>query len=110
MDPKILAEITEEYRKTIPQKLELLDQLVSSLQTKKTLEALQALRQHIHKVAGSAGTYGFDEVSSLCKQWDIRLLELIDRFPVEGIEGSLWADIALLSKNIKKGFGCDKKP
>jgi HPt (histidine-containing phosphotransfer) domain-containing protein len=110
VDPKILAAITEEYRKTIPQKLELLDQLVKCLENEKTIEALKGLRQHIHKLAGSAGTYGFDEVSALCKQWDLRLLQLIDRFPVEGIEGSLWADLALLSKNIKQGFGYDKKP
>ena len=110
MDPKILAAITEEYRNTIPQKLELLDQLVSSLETNKTLEALKSLRQHIHKLAGSAGTYGFDEVSTLSKQWDLRLLHLIDRFPVEGIEGSLWTDLTLMSQNIKKGFRYDEKP
>ena len=74
--------LQEEYRSTIPQKLDELKQRIDAAQKSPTKETLGALRFAVHRLAGSAGTYGFAEVSSICKKTELEVLEKIDQFPI----------------------------
>ena len=75
---EILQKFAEEYRKTIPEKINALRAILDDMHLKITPENLKELRFHIHKIAGSAGTYGFDSISKLCRQFEGDLLEKID--------------------------------
>lgn len=82
-DPSIddvLKKFTEEYKLTIPEKLTALRQILDEMRQKITLENMKALRFNIHKIAGSAGTYGFASVSKLCREFELDLMRKLDFF------------------------------
>ena len=79
--PEIPKELLEEYRKTIPQKLQNIKELINQFKAKSTHQALEALRFSVHKLAGSAGTYGFAKVSQICKKWELDILDKLSHFP-----------------------------
>lgn len=85
----ILARFTREYRETITEKEQVIAQLIDNLRTHIDLENLKALRMQIHKIAGSAGTYGFKSVSVVCRQFERTLLEKMDHFS-EGEGDASW--------------------
>ena len=72
----IPKEILEQYKKSIPAKLEEIEGLI--LEAKASSEAL---RFAVHKLAGSSGTYGYHEASDLCKTLETNLN--LDAFLVE---------------------------
>lgn len=69
-----------EYRKKLPAKLKLLSELVEKLKEKYELDTLDQFRREVHKIAGSAGTYGFTEASELCQKLEADLIPLIKNF------------------------------
>jgi UDP-N-acetyl-D-glucosamine dehydrogenase len=58
------------YQTSIPDRLELLQGLFEDMKKKPNESTLKALRLQIHKLAGNAGLYGYDEVSKICKEFD----------------------------------------
>lgn len=54
------------------------------------LEALQSLKTVAHKLAGSAGTFGFPEVSEIVRLMEMICMEAVETYPV-GIDGYLAA-------------------
>jgi HPt (histidine-containing phosphotransfer) domain-containing protein len=72
-----IKKIQLEYEKTIPKKLQELKTLQDAAKKTPSLDNLTALRFFVHKLAGSAGTYGFLEVSTLCKQYEQDILEVL---------------------------------
>lgn len=79
-----LKAIQEKYRKaydkTIPEKLILLEGLLQEMQNGIQEPTLKAFRMEIHKIAGSAGTVGYDEVSAICKKLDGELSSMLEKF------------------------------
>jgi HPt (histidine-containing phosphotransfer) domain-containing protein len=69
----IFNKIQEDYKRSIHGKIEKLHQLIERVKERRDFESLQALRMEVHKIAGSAGSYGFMHVSQLCKQLEIEL-------------------------------------
>ncbi|MBS0623931.1 MAG: response regulator [Verrucomicrobia bacterium] len=69
-----------EYRKSISQKMALLQQLVQQLKQDCSLQNLKELQREIHKLAGSSGTYGYLEVSRICKNLELDILVHIKNF------------------------------
>jgi HPt (histidine-containing phosphotransfer) domain-containing protein len=62
--------LAKEYKAEMPAKFKAMSDLIISLQNKETEEALTALQFLVHKLAGNAGTFGYMEVSDLCKPLD----------------------------------------
>lgn len=84
LDP--LEKLKQKYNKMIPAIISELDQLISTLKLKGDEESLKALRQNVHKIAGSAGSVGYPAVSDLCKQWErflIKKLETLAQSPID---------------------------
>lgn len=81
---KRLQEIQDKWRqvyeKTIPGKIELLENFIQRLEQKCDLATLSEFRREVHKIAGSAGTVGYMSVSVICKKFDKELLEKIENF------------------------------
>lgn len=71
---EIFENLKENYQKTIPDKIERLEKLILNIQKDPTKDNLQTLRGEVHKIAGSAGCYGFDYVSELCKNLEKDLI------------------------------------
>lgn len=69
-----MNKIREEYLKTVPDKLLFIDQKLDEMKEEIQEEHLRALRLHVHRIAGSAGTYGFPKVSTCCKQFEQEIL------------------------------------
>ncbi|QLH35012.1 MAG: Hpt domain-containing protein [Parachlamydiaceae bacterium] len=78
-----LLMIIEDYRASIPNRLELLQSLVDEMRKNPRLETLKELKLQIHKLAGSAGLYGYEQVSLICKEFDERLSIKIEQFEKE---------------------------
>jgi HPt (histidine-containing phosphotransfer) domain-containing protein len=76
----IIAKFTREYLETVPEKVRVLTELINKMKTKIDLDTLKEFRMHIHKIAGSAGTYGFKTVSDLCRQFEKDLIEKVEHF------------------------------
>lgn len=77
LPPGMMKRIYDEYISTIPEKLKLIEQFLDEMHESVREQTLLDLRLHIHKIAGSAGTYGFPEVSSVCKQFEKEILQKI---------------------------------
>jgi HPt (histidine-containing phosphotransfer) domain-containing protein len=80
----VLKKFTEEYKLTIPEKIATLRQILDDMKQKITVDNMKALRFNIHKIAGSAGTYGFGTVSKLCREFEFEIIskiEAMDKIP-----------------------------
>lgn len=66
---KLLA-LKQEYEKTIFRKIEIFTNLAQAVQVNPELERLKELQNEIHKMAGTAGSFGYESVSILCKKKD----------------------------------------
>ncbi len=88
-DEAFMADLKEQYRNSICTKLHDLEGLLSSLRDQLDPESLKALGDKVHRIAGSAGSYGFDAVSELCRQLDedIRGLRAANALP-----DAVWLD------------------
>ncbi len=66
--PSIPPMLLNEYKKSIPQKLKAIQNLIEQAKQNPLSETLDSLCFAVHKLAGSAGTYGYSEASQLCKE------------------------------------------
>lgn len=71
--PDSLENLKKEYLITVSDKLVLLTELVKTAQKTPNADSLNALKNAVHKIAGSAGSYGFQNVSNLCKELELQL-------------------------------------
>lgn len=74
----LLLDLKISYQKTIPDKIERLEKMILNVQRHSTLENVQILKGEIHKIAGSAGSYGFIAVSEVCKTLETELAKQIE--------------------------------
>ena len=93
-----------EYKKTIPSKLENLRNSVEAVKKQKDLFTFEAFRRDVHKLAGSAGTYGFTTVSDICKNLDLDLKEKIQNFQIEPIPQSWYQNLDVILIKLAQAF------
>lgn len=75
-----LGDIQKEYQRTFYDKIALLQKLIIDVQRSASLESLKALKTEVHKISGSAGSFGFPQISEVCKELEIDLTAHIDMF------------------------------
>lgn len=97
--------LKEEYRKTIPGKLEALDSLIKALQKKGDLATLTELRLLVHKIAGSSGVYGYAHSSEIGKKFADALALMIEKFPQSLEEGNWIGEMQSYMQQIKEAYG-----
>jgi len=81
--------LQQEYVKTIPEKIVAIEESVAALCINPSQETLASLKHLVHKLAGSAGSFGFAEASTLCKSWDQKLTHLLEHYSQEELLGVL---------------------
>lgn len=74
----VLAELRENYRKSIFDKVERLEKMILTFQKSPTSQNLQTLKGEVHKIAGSAGSYGYLAVSEICRKLEMDLNQQIE--------------------------------
>lgn len=77
---EILRDLVDEYQKSVGEKIENVEKLILEVEKNPSLENLTALKMEVHKIAGSAGSYGYKKAGDLCKELDQKLKELISHF------------------------------
>lgn len=85
----LFAELKETYKKTIPDKIERLENIILAIQKSPTIENLQGLRIEVHKIAGSAGSYGFTAVGEICKNLELELIKQM-KLAKQGLLNPQW--------------------
>lgn len=70
-----LDDLKNEYRASIPEKIAKIESLIKAIETGFSNETVTTLKKELHKIAGSAGSYGFEEVSRFCKKKEVSLEE-----------------------------------
>lgn len=83
---EILSDLKESYQKSIFDKLERLEKLILTVQKHPTKAHLRNLKIEVHKIAGSAGSYGYFAVSRLCKDLETQLIKQIDLAAYEQVD------------------------
>lgn len=83
---EVLKKFHDEYVQTIPTKIQELESLIEALETELSKENLKNLRMKVHKIAGSAGTYGFDGVTHLSLKFEQDVLHLLENFTPQHID------------------------
>lgn len=71
--------LKRQYASTINSKLSLLADLIKRTQLHPERAELTELKGAVHKIGGSAGSYGFSNVSLLCKELDSQVSERLAR-------------------------------
>lgn len=99
-----------EYKESIPDKIKAIDKIILDLKEQMTQESLLALNLHIHKLAGSAGVYGFSELGEICNQFHQDLIQKIEIFKTGGNQDK-WTEgfEKYLSRLKQKAFLNEKK-
>lgn len=73
-------ELIDDYKRSIPVKIQTLQHLINNIQYSVNEEGLKALRMEVHRIRGSAGAYGFMRVTEICRSFEEELLKKIDNF------------------------------
>ncbi|MCH9613084.1 MAG: hypothetical protein S4CHLAM102_15880 [Chlamydiia bacterium] len=78
MDPNIDKELQEAYSQTVPEKLQNIRDCIEAIKQHVDDETLSAMRNCVHKIAGSAGTYGYTEVSQECRSMEECIVDALE--------------------------------
>lgn len=70
-----LEELKKEYQASVPEKISHVESLIQAVADNFSNETVEALKKELHKIAGSAGSYGHQEVSRFCKKMEVSLAE-----------------------------------
>lgn len=96
--------LEKEFRRTIPEKLKTLQGYIDELHSYPREETLIALRLEVHKIAGTSASFGFTEVSQLCKALEQDVIQKIHAFSCN-LENPRWVeDLESCLKRIRKAF------
>lgn len=68
-----MGDLLQEYLQTIPDKLLTFEGLIKKLERELTKTDLENFKMFSHKTAGSAGSYGFMEVTKICRDMEQNL-------------------------------------
>ena len=104
MENKILEELKKQYKEGIPGKIQKIESLIQSFNQSWTKDSLKALRIEIHKLAGNAGTYGYLDVSVLCKKLDQELMPYIETLGSEHKNQPPFNSLGDFLKQLKEMF------
>lgn len=97
-------ELKKEYIAQIPGKMKQLQDDFSKLKQNPSIEALKPVRMVIHKTAGTAGSFGYSQVTDICRAMDSKLTSIIDENAQDKINAQLISEIESCIKNVNDQF------
>ncbi|MEX1013040.1 MAG: response regulator [Waddliaceae bacterium] len=82
-EPFEIKELREKYNQTIPEKLEQLTHLIEKIKEDPSKGNLEALKNLVHKIAGSAGSYGYMDVTTACRKLEYVLIDKLESTEID---------------------------
>ncbi len=73
-----VAALTKDYSDKLPNDLDIFLSYETRTQTETGLEIISEIRNHAHKISGSAGSYGFMALSDVATKLDVAGKEAMD--------------------------------
>lgn len=74
---EFLARAKSEYRAALPEKLDELEQGIGRLeQQPDCCDELRKVFDGVHRLSGTAGSFGLDEIGSVADEWERKIREL----------------------------------
>jgi anti-anti-sigma factor len=70
---KLSQQLFEHYTQSLPEKLQTLEDLIQAAADHPSQESIERLKASLHKISGSAGTYGYVKAGEICKQLEQKL-------------------------------------
>ena len=64
-------QLKDEYRKRVASKLDLIEDIVAALNPGPFADTLEKLSMAVHKIHGSAGSFGLDDASRIAAEWEL---------------------------------------
>lgn len=95
-----LAALESRFRERLRSELAEMAETAAQLPRQQPLDARQllALRDRLHKLAGSAGTFGYNALGSACRDLELELQHQLDSPPADAsVIGALAAQVARLN-------------
>lgn len=83
MTEEIPEHLKNEYKSDFPNILNEVHQLIETFKGNKNQENLTKLKVAVHKIAGTAGVFGFNKTSDIAKQWEHVLDTKLSTFSAE---------------------------
>jgi|GEM_PF-1519707 len=88
---KIVSKLRYKYYCSFPEKLEAISKEIQRLkenpEDRKAIERLYAM---VHKMYGTSGSFGFDQIAGFCGDWETKLNELTSELkttiPASGLD------------------------
>lgn len=71
-------DLKRDYDKKIVDKIDKLTKLVQAVQHRPDKETFTALKEAVHKIGGSAGSYGYPHVTEVCKELEQEILHKLN--------------------------------
>lgn len=96
---RFLAEQREEYRHGLPKKLDEMERLVSLIGNDPSVD-LSGLERLAHSMAGSGGTFGFEELGDAAKALEISVQRLKESG--DGATAAQLEDVRAAVRDLKK--------
>ncbi|MEX1013045.1 MAG: Hpt domain-containing protein [Waddliaceae bacterium] len=72
----LFEKLRKKYNKSIYDKIQELSALVNGLKSDPNQEALAKLKTSVHQLAGSAGSYGYPDISTICSQLEHEIINI----------------------------------
>lgn len=105
LPPEVFERLLAKYRESIPDRLKAISEAIEMLKREPSGEALAALRFLVHKMAGNAGTFGYEGVTRLCRIWETKLSTMAKEYPNCKVDISFFSELEAFFKKIREEFG-----
>lgn len=103
----LLENLKNAYDQTISDKIEDLEKMILTVEKNPSISHLQALKTLVHKIAGSAGSFGYFTVSQLCKNLETEIKEQIELAKKKSMNYIWLSDLDEFFSQIKLHFQMD---
>lgn len=77
-EPEFMIELKAKYRDSLPRKFDELEMLIKGVSMEASPENLNLLKVALHKISGSAGSYGFSDAGTICRKAENAIIAIID--------------------------------
>lgn len=100
---------SQEYKKAMMSKIQLVEKLVADVKEHYTIDFLEALQKEVHKIGANAQLYGYDDIGSLCQKLEYDIISNIKNFYFSK-PGSQWfIDLDGFLVKLKESFEPDQQ-
>ena len=100
-----MEELQAEYLKTLPEKISEMERLIAAFVNQPEEKSKEELKRAVHKLAGSAGSFGFMQVTEMCRAMEQELGAVSDFANIDPWKEKLSAFFMKLKEAFEK-----KKP